>query len=252
MDTIRITTSQNIDIDYELAGLGERIVARIIDIALFVIILIFSLIIIGLGAESSSRGENSYLIIGILTFVYGVLFIFYDLICEIFMHGQSIGKRIMKIKVISLDGKQPTIGQYLLRWLFRIVDFSLTFQLGALVTVAISEKKQRIGDMVAGTTLIKTNARTKMDHIAFMPDEALVYEPIFKEAAQLSEKDIALIQDVINTYIKTQNSILVFNMAQRIKEHLSVTPPAGMNDMKFLQTIIKDYGYIISAQEGMV
>ncbi|GAB2696358.1 RDD family protein [Mucilaginibacter koreensis] len=252
MDTIRITTSQNIDIDYELAGLGERMVARIIDMGLFFVILIASLIIIGLKADNRGSNDEPYLIIGILAVVYGLLFVFYDLLCEIFMHGQSIGKRIMKIKVISLEGKQPTIGQYLLRWLFRIVDFSLTAQLGGLIAVAVSERKQRIGDMVAGTTLIKTNPRTQMNQISFMPDEGLVYEPVFKEAVQLSEKNVALIQDVINTYVKTQNSMLVYNMALRIKEHLGVTPPAGMNDMKFLQTIIKDYGYLVSAQEGMV
>lgn len=237
METIRVTTSQNIDIDYEVAGLGERMVARIIDYALFVLVAILAAIII------SSTGMNlGRVSIVVMLVVYSSLFVFYDLICETLMNGQSIGKRIMKIKVVSLDGSQPSFGQYMLRWIFRIVDFLLTSNLAALICVAVSEKKQRIGDIVAGTTLIRTEQRVKINHLAFMPP-AEAYEVVFTEVHQLSEQDVALIQDVINTYMKSQNAAVVYAMATRVKEHLGVTPPEGMNDMKFLQTIIKDYGH---------
>src|ERR1700743_3830347 len=121
MQTIRITTSQNIDIDYEVAGLGERILARLIDLAIFVLILILGSFI---GSLTNLFLDPGVGLIIILT-IYITLFVFYDLLFEVFMNGQSIGKRIMKIKVISLDGGQPRFGQYLLRWLFRIVDFAL-------------------------------------------------------------------------------------------------------------------------------
>jgi hypothetical protein len=162
------------------------------------------------------------------------------------MNGQSVGKRVMKIKVISLDGARPTISQYLLRWLFRIVDFTITMDMCALITTAVTENNQRVGDIVAGTTLIKTNPRTQISNIAFMPSND-GYQPVFKEAGQLNDNDVELIHEVINTYIKTGNNIVVYNMALRIKEHLNITPPNGMNDMLFLQTIAKDYNYI-SAQ----
>ena len=84
------------------------------------------------------------------------------------MNGQSVGKRILKIKVISLDGSQPSIGQYFIRWLFRLVDFALTAQVGGLICVAVSKNKQRIGDIVAGTTLIKTVPYTQLDHMLFI------------------------------------------------------------------------------------
>lgn len=243
MQTIRITTSQNIDIDYELAGFGERIVARIIDYAIFFLITITAVIIASMGGWLKEMGLVMWVIVGL----YAALFVFYDLICEIFMNGQSIGKRVMKIKVISIDGGQASIGQYLLRWLFRIVDFTMTANLCAVVSVAISDKKQRVGDMVAGTTLIKTTPRTQINQVAFMP-EADGYEPVFASAAQLSDQDIELVHEVINSYIKTRNSVIVYNMAQRIKEHLAVTLPPDMNDMQFLQTIVKDYNFIIARE----
>jgi uncharacterized RDD family membrane protein YckC len=241
MQTIKITTTQNIDIDYEVAGLGDRIVAYLIDIGLFVVILIAALITIGAIGNSAS----SEIWIGVLIVIYAVLFVFYDLVCEIAMDGQSVGKRVMKIKVISLDGTRPRFGQYLLRWLFRIVDFSLTGNLCGLICIAVSDNAQRVGDMVAGTTLIRTSPRTKMNNITFKP-EADDYQLVFAEAARLSEQDIELISEVINNYMKSRNSVLVYNMAQRIKEILGVMPPPEMNDMLFLQTIIKDYSHIIA------
>ncbi|MBB6113071.1 Uncharacterized membrane protein YckC, RDD family [Mucilaginibacter lappiensis] len=244
MQTIRITTTQNIDIDYEVAGLGERIVAYIIDMAMFTVIIIATLIAIAT-TGGFERGGNGGLGLGVMLIIYAVLFVFYDLICELSMNGQSVGKKVMKIKVISLDGARPRLGQYLLRWLFRIVDFTLTSNLCALICIAVSDKSQRVGDMVAGTTLIRTVPRTKMQNIAFKP-EADNYQPVFPEAARLSEQDIELINEVINNYIKSGNSMLVYNMAQRIKDLLNVTPPVEMNNMLFLQTIIKDYSHIIA------
>lgn len=240
MQTIRITTSQNIDIDYEVAGLGERILARLIDLAI-----LFALFFLGLffGAITNSNGSSNTALVA-LGIIYIVILVFYDLAFEVFMNGQSIGKRILKIKVISLDGSQPRVGQYVLRWLFRIVDF-LIIEPGvvALVVAAIRDKPQRVGDIVAGTMLIRTTPRTKMDNIVFMPSND-DYQPVFNEAGQLSDRDIELIHEVISTYIKTGNSVVVYNMALRVKEHLHVTPPRDMNDMLFLQTIIKDYNHI--------
>ena len=247
MQTIRIKTSQNIDIDYEIAGLGERIIARLIDLALFFLIFILGLFITG-WLNLYSNGHVGEII---LISIYAALFVFYDLIFEVFMNGQSIGKRIMKIKVISLDGAQPRFGQYILRWLFRIVDF-LIIEPGliALIVAAVSEKPQRIGDMVAGTMLIRTSPRTKMNDIVFMPAYE-GYQPVFKEAGQLNDKDVELIHEVINSYIKTGNSVVVYNMAARIKEHLNIMPPKGMNDMLFLQTMVKDYSHISAQMETL-
>lgn len=242
MQTVTVHTSQNIDIDYEVAGLGDRVLARLIDGCLFVLLIILCIIMVAIagGYEGMS---NLMVVIGII--VYASMYVFYDLLCEIFMNGQSVGKRVRKIKVISLDGAQPTTGQYLLRWLFRIFDFTLTSSLCGLISVAVSDKKQRIGDMVAGTTLIKTQPRTQMDKIAFSPVEA-DYEPVYIEASQLNDREIELIHEVIHTYMQTGNTAVVYNMAAKIKEHLHIEARSGMDDLQFLQTVVKDYNHVVA------
>jgi len=222
MQTIRITTSQNIDIDYEIAGLGERILALLIDYVLF-----FLLYILGIIFMAISGGFVAPRVGLIVTVViYFALFVFYDLVCEVFMNGQSIGKRIMKIRVMSLDGSRVAFGQYLLRWLFRIVDFTFTFGGCALISAAVSTKCQRVGDIVAGTTLIKTSPRTQNDSLAFAP----VYEgytPVFNGVTQLRDKDIILIHEVITSYIKTGNTVVVYTTAAQLKKCIRHKYPCG-------------------------
>lgn len=241
METVKVRTTQHIDIDYPVAGLGERVAARLIDLGLFLAVLLIFLLLFWLTGLLSGGG----IVMTVLLFIYGGGFVFYDLLCEIFMNGQTLGKRWLKIKVISLNGAQPSLGQYFIRWVFRIVDFTLTQWLGALICVAVTENKQRIGDIVAGTTLIKTVPRTQLVDIAFHPiDEE--YTPIFNNVSLMSDRDIELIHEVIGTYFKTKNADLIYQMASRVSNHLTVTIPQGMNELEFLRTVVKDYNQVTS------
>jgi len=140
MSTISITTTQNIEVEYDLAGLGERIVGRILDWVLVVVyafLIVF--VLIGTSQINSFFENNGWMII-----LFIIPPFFYDLVCEILFNGQSLGKKVMGIKVISLNGEQPTLGQYLIRWLFRLVDFSFTSSLCGLICVAYTEKGPRL------------------------------------------------------------------------------------------------------------
>jgi hypothetical protein len=131
----------------------------------------------------------------------------------------------------------------LLRWLFRIVDFTLTMQACGLLSAAISEKQQRVGDIVAGTTLIKTKPRTTINNV-ILPDTVDTYQPIFAEASQLTDREIGLIYEVIQNYLKGGNRDIVYATANRIREHLSISHSPDLDSMRFLQTILKDYNHI--------
>ena len=242
MDTIKVMTSQNVAIDYPVAGLGERIAARLIDL-LFFLILYILFILLGL-VFAAMKGE---LVILVLLIGYTAGYVFYNLLYEIFLNGQSIGKRFLKIKVISLDGSQPTLGQYFIRWLFRLVDFGLSLQTGGLISIAVTENKQRIGDVVAGTTVIKMVPRTTMEHIAFHPPQVEQdYTPTFLTVQQLTDRDIELIHEVITTFYKTGNRELILTTASKTATLLGLTKPESMNELEFLNAVIKDYNYLTS------
>ncbi|MDB4922375.1 RDD family protein [Mucilaginibacter sp.] len=239
MEIITVRTAQNIDIDYEIGGLGERILAYLIDWGIFVALTCITLIVF---PYIKGTGMQIYF------WVCYIILLFYDLFCEVFFNGQSVGKLVMKIRVISLDGARPKLSQYLLRWLFRMVDIWVTLGLGGLITAAMTENGQRIGDLVAGTAIIKTSPRTKVSNLIYRNTDS-TYKPVFMEAGQLKDSDVELIHEVISNYFKTGNSAIVYTMADKIKEYIGVTPLPKMNNLLFLQTIIKDHSHIAAHME---
>jgi uncharacterized RDD family membrane protein YckC len=242
MEIITVHTTQNIDIDYEIGGLGERILAYLIDLAIFV-----ALAIVG-GILANALSDTG---IAVYFIIVGLMLLFYDLVCESFFNGQSAGKVVMKIRVISLDGTRPKFSQFLLRWLFRLVDnFGITVYLGGVVAIILTDKGQRIGDIVAGTVVIRTKPRTNMNNLVFASVED-GYQPVFAQAGQLKDTDISLVHEVIESYFKTGNTVAVYKMADRIREYLQISLPPNMNSMQFLQTIIKDYSHITAQTDAL-
>lgn len=247
MQIIRIKTSQNIEIDYEVAGLGDRVLARLVDWGVFIgLYYVMYIIFIIFFAATLITGDGFPVALLIMFIIYGLVYTFYDLVAEVFFNGQSLGKFALKIRVVSLDGSRPGFGQFMLRWVFRLLDFGITFGIGALVSVAVSEKKQRIGDIVAGTTLVKTKPATAFSDLYFTsPGEE--YVPVFPQVDNLSDSDITLIHEVITNFKRTGNSTLIYNLAVKVKEHLGVTQnPHHMNDFELLETVARDYAYVTS------
>lgn len=239
METIKVSTSQHVNIDYPVAGLGERLVGALIDLGVY-----FGLWLV-FASVSSGLSDGTAMLVFLIILV--ATYILYDLICEVFMNGQSVGKKVMKIKVISIDGSQPSIGQYFIRWVFRLIDGALTMQTCALVCIAVSDNKQRLGDMIAGTTLIKTEKRTQLHHLAFrkLPED---YTPQFQNVQALSDYDIGLIDEVLTAYYLNRKPELVYAMATKVTDYISLSIPDGMDELKFLNTVVRDYNYLTSVE----
>ena len=147
--SVQINTSQNVRLSYEPASIGDRILANLID---YLIYLAWAILTGFLFRKLSSGGSLSVFFY-ILMIILPIMF--YPLLTEYFLNGQTIGKRVLNIKVVRLDGGKPTLGAYLLRWVLNIVDFGLFSQLVGVLTIAINGKGQRIGDIAADTTVIR-------------------------------------------------------------------------------------------------
>lgn len=235
MAKIKITTTQNIDIEYDVASVGDRILAWMIDfgaMTLFYILVAAILSMAGLGRLS-----------WLFLLVYLVPF-FYHLVMEVIFHGQSLGKLALNIKVVRLDGSHPSFSNYLLRWLFRILECNLLFFYGAVAicTVAMNGKGQRIGDIVAGTAVIKTK-RTASLHDTILRNNNPDYVPFFPEVRLLSDRDVRSIQEVMRTYRRQRNIDLLNMCGNRVATHMGVAP-RDMHPMQFLETVIRDYNQL--------
>lgn len=240
MENIKISTTQNVDLEYVPAGVGNRILAGLLDGIFQGIYLFLVLFLLGLmGNMSHAYYNNDYFTLT-LFFILLLPFLVYHFLCELFLNGQSFGKKIVGIKVVKLDGTQPVLGSYLLRSLLRIIDVSLFNGLVAIITIAASEKSQRLGDMAAGTTVIKLGTKVSLkDTILFKTIDD--YKIVFPQVELLSDKDVAIIKDVLNYATENEKPEAIQKLASRVKEKMGVT--TEMKDNQFLKTILLDYSH---------
>jgi uncharacterized RDD family membrane protein YckC len=232
MENIRIQTTQNVDIDYEVASVGDRILATLLDYLFFFVY--FLLIMLLLWANRNSDPNFVVLILAFLPVL------FYDLLCEMLFEGRSFGKMIMKIKVVKLDGSQPGFGSYLLRWVLRLIDTRLFTPGVALLAVILSGKGQRIGDMAAGTTVVKMKQRVHLSDTILnvqRPD----YKIVFPEVSKLRDSDIDIVRDVMRQSQQTGNMAAVRLLADKIRQTMGVNAPMG--DTQFLMIVVQDYSH---------
>lgn len=239
MSTIRIQTTQHTELEYTLAGLGDRMTAYLIDLLIYgaYITVVISFLLLGIGKDLDS----------FLIFIF-LPILFYQLFCELFMNGQSVGKRIRSIRVISLDGNQPTPGQYMIRWVFRILDTMIGSGLVAIVSIALTKKGQRIGDILAGTTVVRTKSAAVFDDTLFI-DADKSYEPLFPQVIRLKDKDLSMLKEVIRRVQRDPEShqALLEKAFAKTKEVLGVETDLAPVD--FLETVVKDFSHITSMEK---
>ncbi len=235
MSKISILTPQNIELEYDLASVGDRIVATIVD---RLIIIAYIIILIIIASQSKFTGDIMQLYI----FVASLPVMFYSLLSEVFMNGQTLGKRIMRIKVISINGNQPSFSQYLMRWLFRIIDLWMTGNILAVIMVAVNDRRQRLGDIIAGTTLIKTTQRTTINETLYVPVAETNYRTTYPEVISLKDSDIQLIKEVIMNVNKSSNTMLAYQTMQKIETVLNIK--SKHEPLTFLYAVLSDYNHL--------
>ena len=232
---VHVRTTQNVFIHYPVAGVGDRILAYLIDY------LILILYVLGMLAIYISL---NMVVIWIWVVTVGIPFILYHLMFEIFMNGQSPGKRLMQIKVMRLDGTPATVGDYLLRWIFAFVDIQILSGVIAVLVITIGEKGQRLGDLVAGTTVVKLMEEAQVTAATVFVAQEVAYVPTFPQVIQLNERDIELVQRALEVNLESGNSQPVMAITEKIKSLLGIQ--TDLPPVKFLYTIIKDFQHITS------
>jgi uncharacterized RDD family membrane protein YckC len=239
-ENILIGTAQNVTIEYRLAGVGDRILAQFIDM----------LIIYGYWACIIFFEANHYSFIedlpAFINLILLILPLTYHLFFEILNNGQSIGKMIAKIKVVQMDGSQPTISSYLLRWLFGLIEITSNVGAIALYTMLFNKNGQRLGDISAGTTVVKVKDVLSIDSTIFSTIDSN-YEIRIPISERVSDEDISLINDVVKACEDPHRNLENHRyLSEKMKEYIEKKYDyySDVQSVYFLDSILRDHNYL--------
>lgn len=261
MPIIQIATAFNIDLEFEIAEFHKRLLAYIIDFAVLFLYM-FSMKYLLYDAFGLSFTENR----GMDILAISIPMLLYSLLSELWMNGQTIGKKIMAIRVISLEGGEPTLGQYILRWITRCFEWPFFFGYIVFVTealifyivitgilgmvvviiIAVTPKSQRLGDMTAGTVVVNTKSKLTVEDTVFMEVNKTDYKVSFPDVMRLSDRDINTIKTVLTQAGKRNNYEMCNRVAMKIKEVLKIN--TDMHPDQFLEKLLEDYNYLATKE----
>jgi uncharacterized RDD family membrane protein YckC len=237
---VDIITSHNISIDYEAATLMNRGIAQFLDL---LVMLVYFWIVIWICLSFGFRTYD-FNMMTIMVTILQLPVLFYSLIFEYLLKGQTVGKLAMGIRVVKLNGENATIGDYAMRWAFKLID--LWFSAGAIAALFISttEKGQRLGDILAQTSIVKNKPEQvySIRDILNIKDRSK-HEPTYLGVSRFTDEDMILIKNAITRVKKYPNEPhkqLVRELASRAADELKLEE-VPQKKLTFLKTLLQDY-----------
>ncbi len=229
MKNIEIATAHNIVFKYELATVMHRILAFVIDLLILMVYMWIASVFLSWST--------------VLWYIFVFLgFAFYHFIMEVFNRGQSIGKKVMKLRVVTLRGTTPAINDLFVRWVFRMIDITFSFGLLAIINIVGSEKNQRIGDLIAQTAVISLKSSTGVSLKSLLELNKSEESVSYPGLRQYTDEDMVLLKHALTRYhnYKTdENRAILTTIGKRILEDLEIKK--DKLSISFLKELLNEY-----------
>lgn len=236
MGNLQINTTQNVNLDYKIVSIGERIVAFLID---GFILYLYAILVNTIGDAIGYVYEDRWTQRGLVALIF-LPAMFYSLLMHSIFNGRTVGKMLLKMRVVRLDGTPVHWSNYLVRWMLRLVDIWIFFGSVGLLTILFTDRRQRLGDAAAGTVVISTKNKVKVSH-TILEEVEEQYEPVFTNVTLLNDKDVRLIKETYQIAKKSNDYKTL--TALRVKVDSILQTKSNLYDREFLDTVLKDYNY---------
>ena len=244
---IVVRTPENLEVSYELAGAGTRAAAYTIDVILMMLVLnIFQGLIVAIVSPLPEEFRPYIIaVLGILSFVY---FNAYFMAFELLWAGQSPGKRIVGIRVVKTGGFALRFPDTLLRNLLRAVDFIPLFYGVGLLSLLLTHRCQRLGDIVAGTLVVYQEGNSKEAPFSTVAEETSDPLPIISLGMIPSD-----VMETCDEFLRTREQMapkfrqqLAQSLVDLIEQMSRLAPASDQSMESFLSRIVSQAGRIPS------
>jgi uncharacterized membrane protein SpoIIM required for sporulation/uncharacterized RDD family membrane protein YckC len=227
--SLDVETPEQIALSYSIAGIGSRGAAAAIDtlISFAILVAMTAILLIAAGHFATKPVKTSPSSAWVLAFYVIAQFVImwgYYVIFEGIWDGQTPGKRIMKLRVVRDGGFSVTFGASAVRNLLRVVD-AFGLYLVAIVVALMNSSRKRLGDIVAGTFVVKEErARPSSAPLPTVVQNRNLF-------ARLSDDEYSVLERYVerrSTIDPTHRDVIVAQLASKFAEHLpAATAPRG-------------------------
>ncbi len=251
-----IETPEQVALEYSVAGIGSRFVAMLLDTlivgGIFVVEVLILVVVasatLSSGVSGKSVGAAGKWFLALIVFANFAIVWGYFALFEAYWHGQTPGKRAMKLRVIKDSGRQITLFESMARNLLRVVDYLPSLYFVGVITMLCTKQNQRVGDLVAGTLVV----HERLDEASLLyqeggevvtgwmrtDDSAMAKFPA-DAVARLQEQDLVVIEAffarMLDLPMETRAAV-AYRMVAQMTAKMGVPVPEG-NPERALETI---------------
>ena len=265
MKRLQIKTAQNVNINFTLANVGQRLFAFGVDNIIKLAYLYFAFKFLGFKMfETAVNGDAwSLRAIDVMLFLPVT---FYSLYSELLLNGQTIGKKLFHLKVINIDGFKPATTDFIIRWFLRMVDFNLftllfvyvsslglngeiallmlLFFFGKMIgflLILFTENHQRFGDIIANTVVIYQKDTVKFSE-TILENISNAYMPTYPNVIKLSDNDVRIIKSTFQSAKKFNDYKTLIKLRSKVLEVTGIKS-IHKTDKEFIDVVLKDYNF---------
>jgi uncharacterized RDD family membrane protein YckC len=234
-----IVTPEAVVLDFELAGLASRGVAKLIDTLIQLAAIFAIAIVVGLAAPGTVGA-----IIVIASFALVV--IGYPVLCETTMRGRSPGKMAFGLRVVTVDGAPEAPRHAFIRSTVGIVDFLIPpGGLCAVVSSLLSGRSQRLGDLTAGTMVLRERSATSAPMaVWFSPPAGLEAYTMNLDVSSVTDAQFGVIRAFllrVHELTPEARVAMALRIASPVAEAMHHRAPPGVHPEQFLVAVAAAY-----------
>ncbi len=231
MSRLVVETPEGVSLRYELAGAGSRGAAALVDLALFVLAFL-TLLIFAFGLSQLDPTGLSGFFAGLVAGGFSIGLVLYQVLFALLSGGSTPGKALFGLRVVDQHGHPAEAFQHLLRGLFWPLEALLAIPLSfGLILIAATERRQRLGDLVAGTVVLRERLPWEVhepfprESWAALPRRRLDLSPAL--AARFDSEDLRFLRRLLGRldFERVQREALLVGAARHYAESLGVRLP---------------------------
>ncbi len=234
----RLVTPEAVVLEFETAGLGSRLLAVLIDLAIQGVLL--AVASIALIALASTGGSTTFGLVVVLLVATAVL-LGYPIAFESLWRGRTPGKAALGLRVVTTDGAPIRFRHAAVRGFLTLVDFYLTSGAAAVLAILCTRDNQRLGDLAAGTLVLRqrTGAVPPAPAAFAVPPGHEAYAATLDPTGLGGDDHVAVRSFLLRApgLPHETRTALAVQLATAIAGRMHHTPPPGTNPEAFLACV---------------